>query len=79
MIFDTVAELFQFNKLYGKLIGFEVIKRTSRKDDEGVLKFVSFNCSRNGNLRCKSRYAFKLHPTKKRNCKAKVSAMYCAS
>ena len=55
-------------------MGVEVIKRTSRKDDEWVLKFVSFSCSKNGKSRCKSRHAFKLRPTIKVNCKAKVSA-----
>lgn len=53
MIYDTTAELFQFYKLYGKLMGFEIIKRPSRKDDEWVLKFMSFNSSRNDKLRCK--------------------------
>ena len=56
-------------------MGVEVIKRTSRKDDEWVLKFVSFSCSKNGKSRCKSRHAFKLHPTTKVNCKAKVSVI----
>ena len=75
MIFDTTVELSQFYKLYGKLMGFEIIKRTSRKYEEGVLKFVSFSCSQNGKSRCKSRHAFKLRPTTKKNCKAKVSVI----
>ena len=53
MIYDITAELFQFNKLRAKLMGFEIIKRPSRKDDEGVLEFMSFNCSRNDKLICK--------------------------
>ncbi|GAY64024.1 hypothetical protein CUMW_230330 [Citrus unshiu] len=37
---EEYKQLFQFYKLYGKLVGLEVIKRTSHKDDERVLKFL---------------------------------------
>ncbi|GAY35731.1 hypothetical protein CUMW_278710 [Citrus unshiu] len=41
MVFDTTQDLFEFYKMYAKIMGFEIIKRTSSKGDDGELKYGS--------------------------------------
>ena len=77
MIFDTTQDLFEFYKMYAKIMGFEIIKRTSSKGDNGELKYVTFSCSRSGKIKSLSNHPFKLQPTSKTNCKAKVRATAC--
>ena len=77
MVFNKARDLFEFYKMYGKIIGFEVIKRTSSKGDDGELKYVTFSCSRSGKAKSLSNHPFRLQPTSKTNCKAKVRATTC--
>ena len=48
MVFDATQDLFEFYKMYAKIMGFKIIKRTSSKGDDGELKYVTFSCSRKG-------------------------------
>ncbi|KAH9751515.1 protein FAR1-RELATED SEQUENCE [Citrus sinensis] len=77
MVLDTTQDLFEFYKMYAKIMGFEIIKRTSSKGDDGELKYVTFSCSRSGKVKSLSNHPFKLQPTSKTNCKAKVRATAC--
>ena len=77
MVFDTTQDLFEFYKMYAKIMGFEIIKRTSSKGDDGELKYVTFSCSRSGKAKSLSNHPFRLQPTSKTNCKAKVRATTC--
>ncbi|KAK9206151.1 hypothetical protein WN943_016424 [Citrus x changshan-huyou] len=77
MVFDTTQDLFEFYKMYAKIMGFEIIKRTSSKGDDGELKYVTFSCSRSSKAKSLSNHPFKLQPTSKTNCKAKVRATTC--
>ncbi|KAF9613297.1 hypothetical protein IFM89_006796 [Coptis chinensis] len=70
MIFDNVADLFEYYLKYGNENGFPVKKRSSRTDDNREVRWVSFACSRSGKIESTSRNAFKLHPTTKTECNA---------
>lgn len=41
MVFESFEGVFDFHKQYGKGIGFEGFIRSSRKGDDGQLKFVT--------------------------------------
>ncbi|KAK0580192.1 hypothetical protein LWI29_037745 [Acer saccharum] len=77
MIFNSLEELFEYYKMYGNETGFQIIKRTSNKNDDGELKFVSFSCARNGVSKSNPVNAFKLQPMTKTGCKARLGASVC--
>ncbi|KAL6131257.1 hypothetical protein ACLB2K_069633 [Fragaria x ananassa] len=76
LVFDSIDELEKYYRSYGKGMGFEVCKRTSSKEDDGKLKYITFTCSRFGKPNSKSRYAFKFRPVTKSDCKAKLNANF---
>ena len=63
--------------MYGNETGFQIIKRTSNKNDDRELKFVSFSCARNGMPKSNSVNAFKLQPMTKTGCQARLGASVC--
>ncbi|ESR49631.1 hypothetical protein CICLE_v10033795mg [Citrus x clementina] len=63
MVFDTTQDLFEFYKMYAKIMGFEIIKRTSSKGDDGELKYVTFSYSRSA-IRSKGRSPYKRRQSK---------------
>ena len=75
MVFDTTQDLFEFYKMYVKIMGFEIIKKTSSKGDDGELKYVTFSCSCSGKAKYLSNHPFRLQPTSKTHFKAKVRAI----
>ncbi|KAK2654384.1 hypothetical protein Ddye_014240 [Dipteronia dyeriana] len=77
MVFNLVEELFEYYKMYGNEIGFQIIKRSSTKNDDGELKFVSYSCARCGISKSNSMNACKLQPTTKTGCKARLGASIC--
>lgn len=56
---------------------FEIIKRTSSTRDNGQLKYMTILCSRRGKANSLSSHPFRLQPTSKTNCKAKVRVTTC--
>ncbi|XP_052171507.1 protein FAR1-RELATED SEQUENCE 6-like [Diospyros lotus] len=48
MKFRDHNKIFEFYKTYAYGVGFPVRKRSSRKDDDGLLKYVTFTYSREG-------------------------------
>ncbi|XP_031261155.1 protein FAR-RED IMPAIRED RESPONSE 1-like [Pistacia vera] len=74
MAFDSFDKLFQHYKNYGNKMGFEVIVRTSKKGDDGEVRFATVTCSRSGKSSNNSRNAFKMHPVTKTDCKAQIGA-----
>ncbi|KAH9697326.1 protein FAR1-RELATED SEQUENCE [Citrus sinensis] len=65
MSFDSDTDLFIYFKEYGKRKGFLVLRRTSRKDSNGILRNVTFACRRNGETRSKSVNILKPQPNAK--------------
>jgi len=48
MKFRDHSEIFEFYKTYAYSVGFPIRRRSSRKGDDGLLKYVTFACSRKG-------------------------------
>ncbi|GAY68387.1 hypothetical protein CUMW_263720 [Citrus unshiu] len=65
MSFDSDTNLFIYFKEYGKRKGFPVLRRTSRKDSNEILRNVTFACRRNGETRSKSVNILKPQPNAK--------------
>ncbi|KAK0606606.1 hypothetical protein LWI29_001406 [Acer saccharum] len=76
-VYDSVERLFEYYKIYGKKMGFEVIKRTSNKGDDGELRYVTFACARSRPSKSTSKNSLKMKPTSKLNCKARLTASLC--
>ncbi|XP_022859024.1 protein FAR-RED IMPAIRED RESPONSE 1-like [Olea europaea var. sylvestris] len=74
MIFDGEKELFDFYKRYAYAVGFPVKKRNSKKGDDGVVRFITFTCSREGRSGSNTSSTLKPQPTSQIDCKARISA-----
>ncbi|XP_031252418.1 protein FAR1-RELATED SEQUENCE 5-like [Pistacia vera] len=74
MVFDSFDNLVQFYRSYGNKMGFEVIIRSSKKGDDGEVKYATLTCSCTGKSSSNSRNAFKMHPMTKTDCKARIGA-----
>ncbi|XP_022850810.1 protein FAR1-RELATED SEQUENCE 5-like [Olea europaea var. sylvestris] len=74
MKFQDENEVFEFYKNYAYQVGFPVRKRNSRKGEDGVLRYVSFTCSREGHRSSGSNSVLKPQPTMQTGCKARVTA-----
>ncbi|KAH9697333.1 protein FAR1-RELATED SEQUENCE [Citrus sinensis] len=72
--FNTDTEMFMYFKEYGKKKGFLVMRRSSRKDSDGILRNVSFACGRSGETRSKSTNILKPQPNIKTGCSARLGA-----
>ncbi|XP_022860879.1 protein FAR1-RELATED SEQUENCE 5-like [Olea europaea var. sylvestris] len=55
MKFNDENELFDYYKKFAHVEGFPVTKRNSKKDDDGVVRYVTLICSREGRVGCKAR------------------------
>jgi hypothetical protein len=73
MIFETENDVQGYYKNYAKAKGFGVTKRSSNRDDNGELKYLTLCCSRHGKTESKSRNMLKPNPTAGLGCKAKVN------
>ncbi|KAL9455284.1 hypothetical protein AB3S75_010654 [Citrus x aurantiifolia] len=74
MSFDTDTEMFMYFKEYGKKKELPVMRRSSRKDSDGILRNVSFTCGRSRETRSKSTNILKLQPNTKTCCSARLGA-----
>lgn len=54
MSFDGDIEMFIYYKEYGKRKEFLIMRRTSRKDSDGILRHETFACGRSDETRSKS-------------------------
>ncbi|KAH9681061.1 hypothetical protein KPL71_026797 [Citrus sinensis] len=60
ILFDNANEMFTYYKTYGKQEGFLVKRRTCKKGSDGIVKYVTFVCGRNGSFEnMRSRAAYK--------------------
>ncbi|XP_022891675.1 protein FAR1-RELATED SEQUENCE 5-like [Olea europaea var. sylvestris] len=74
MIFKDEKELFDFYKQYAYVVCFPVRKRNLKKGDDGVVRFVTFTCSREGRRSSNTNSALRPQPTSQTDCKARISA-----
>ncbi|KAM0853075.1 hypothetical protein ACQ4PT_051335 [Festuca glaucescens] len=71
MTFDIENDVREYYKNYGKAKGSGVTKRSSNRDDNGELKYLTLCCSRHGKTESNSRNMLKPNPGL--GCKAKVN------
>lgn len=74
MTFDDENQIFEFYKRYAYEISFPVRKRNSKKDDDGVLTYVTYVCSREGNIIRNRSSTLKPQPTIQSGCKTRITA-----
>nr|POE98554.1 hypothetical protein CFP56_46462 [Quercus suber] len=82
MMFDSIVDVVIYYRRYAKEKGFVVAKRTSKKGDDGVVRYVTIACSYVGKpmirLNCpgikrtRSTNPVKLKPQTKTNCEAQL-------
>ncbi|XP_024164125.1 protein FAR-RED IMPAIRED RESPONSE 1-like [Rosa chinensis] len=72
MSFDSIDEAYDYYRKYGKQLGFPVRKRTSRKGDDGITKYITISCGRAGKFKSKSSNSLKPHPSVKTDCKTLI-------
>ncbi|XP_022893839.1 protein FAR1-RELATED SEQUENCE 5-like [Olea europaea var. sylvestris] len=74
MQFTDEKAMFEFYKRYAYDIGFPVRKRNSKRGEDGVLRYVTFTCSREGRRSTNVVGSLKPQPTIQTDCKARISA-----
>ncbi|XP_022857036.1 protein FAR1-RELATED SEQUENCE 5-like [Olea europaea var. sylvestris] len=74
MTFKDETKLFDFYKQYAYAVGFSVRKRNSKKGNDGVVRFVTFTCSRECRRSSNTNSALRPQPTSQTHCKARISA-----
>ena len=72
ILFDNANEMFTYYKTYGKQEGFLVKRRTCKKGSDGIVKYVTFVCGRNGSFESMSSNILKPQPIGKTSCHARV-------
>ncbi|XP_022855493.1 protein FAR1-RELATED SEQUENCE 5-like [Olea europaea var. sylvestris] len=76
MKFKDENEVYEFYKRYAYEVGFPVRRRNSKKDDDGVLQYVTLTCSREGQRSGCTSSSLKPQPTIQTGCKARISAAF---
>ncbi|GER26267.1 FAR1-related protein [Striga asiatica] len=74
MKFANENEVFQYYKRYAYRTGFPIRKRNSTKGDDGIVRYMTYTCSREGRRSYKSSTSLNLLPTSQTGCKARLTA-----
>lgn len=73
MTFKDENKMLDFYKRYANVIGFPIRKCTSKKVEEGVLKYLTLTCSQEGKRSSTKSGSFKPQITIQTSCKARIS------
>ena len=73
MIFDNIDDLIGYYRGYGNQMGFRARKRSSKKDLDGVQRYVIVVCNRSGTSKHTSKNVLKPHLITKSNCDATMT------
>ncbi|KAL4633859.1 hypothetical protein ACB092_04G153500 [Castanea dentata] len=74
MMFDSIDDAVIYYRKYAKEKGFAMAKRTSKKGDDGVVRYVTIACKLK---RTRSTNPVKLKPQTKTDCKAQLRLVLC--
>ncbi|XP_022856443.1 protein FAR-RED IMPAIRED RESPONSE 1-like [Olea europaea var. sylvestris] len=74
MQFNDKKEVYDFYARYAYTVGFPVRKRSSARDVDGVLRYITLTCSREGRRIGNTSTSLKSQPTIQTGCKARISA-----
>ncbi|CAI9784926.1 unnamed protein product [Fraxinus pennsylvanica] len=73
MKFKDEIEMFEFYKNYAYQVGFLVRKRNSKKGDDGIVRYITFTCSREGLRNSGTNAVLKPQPTIQIGSKARLT------
>ncbi|CAA3002000.1 Hypothetical predicted protein [Olea europaea subsp. europaea] len=73
MKFADDIEVFEFYKKYAYQVGFPVRKRNMKRGDDGMVRYVSFTCSREGQRSHNSQTSLNPTQTIETGCKARLT------
>ncbi|CAA0830217.1 Protein FAR1-RELATED SEQUENCE 5 [Striga hermonthica] len=73
MQFSDEKQIYDFYVRYAYAAGFPVRRRSSSKDDDGILRYVTFTCSHEGRKHSSTGTCMKPQPISNTGCKARIS------
>ncbi|CAA2970434.1 Hypothetical predicted protein [Olea europaea subsp. europaea] len=73
MMFNDEKEMLEFYKRYAYAVGFPFRKRNSKKGDDGIMRYMTFTCNREGRRNYATGGSLKPQPTSQTDCKARIS------
>ncbi|PUZ38986.1 hypothetical protein GQ55_9G241200 [Panicum hallii var. hallii] len=73
MQFDSEDDAVSFYKSYAKKTGFGVTKRGCKRNEDGMVRYFTLTCSRQGKAQYTSKNTFKPNPSIRMQCPAKVN------
>lgn len=74
MMFNDENDTLDFYKHYAFQVGFPVRKWNSKKGVDGVMRYVTFTCGREGRRSYGSSNSLKQQPTSQTDCRARILA-----
>ncbi|XP_052193932.1 protein FAR1-RELATED SEQUENCE 5-like [Diospyros lotus] len=75
MKFNDENEIYEFYKRYAYHVGFPIKKRNSKKDEDGMVIYVVYACSREGKRTSQASTSLKPKATIRVGCKAKITVI----
>ncbi|KAF5457179.1 hypothetical protein F2P56_021301 [Juglans regia] len=78
MEFNSLEDLMNYYKEYGKKRGFGVMTKRSERGEDETVRYVTLACARGGKARNKTINVANPRPTGKTECKAKINALKVA-
>ncbi|XP_022866686.1 protein FAR1-RELATED SEQUENCE 6-like isoform X2 [Olea europaea var. sylvestris] len=73
MKFSDEKDMFDFYKRYAYNVGFPVRKRNSQKDDDGIVRYIVFTCSRESRRSSNTSGYMKTQATIQTGCKVRLT------
>ncbi|XP_035540195.1 protein FAR1-RELATED SEQUENCE 4-like [Juglans regia] len=75
MEFNSLEDLINYYKEYGKKRGFGVMTKMSERGEDETVRYVTLACARGGKVRNRTINVANPRPTGKTECKAKINAL----
>ena len=77
MLFGSIDDIMEYFTRYGNKKGFAVVKRTSRKGNDGEVESLTVACNRAGKQQIKASNSLKAQPQSRTGCKAHFNMIRC--
>nr|XP_023873634.1 protein FAR1-RELATED SEQUENCE 4-like [Quercus suber] len=77
MLFGSIDDIMEYFTRYGNKKGFAVVKRTSRKGNDGEVESLTVTCNRAEMQQIKASNSLKAQPQSKTGCKAHFNMIRC--
>ena len=77
MLFGPIDDIMKYYTRYGNEKGFAVVKKTSRRGNDGEVESLIVACNRAGKQQSKASNSLKAQPQSKTGCKAHFNMIRC--